>query len=186
MFWGDGAGIYYKDQVQGRTPYTTLWAIPLSKLMPPATHYNCAAKYWSCSWPTLQLTLLPVVLIAPGKPCAGKPFFSRPAAHPGPSDYRPADHITRRSAPASAFHGSSTKDSREGYPAPNAYTYEDVHKKIRPSNPPITLSPKYPEPYMGERRPGPGRSWCISWGRFIYDLHGPVSLGSMPDILMPL
>eukprot|EP00983_Pelagomonas_calceolata_P097746 1158274-Pelagomonas_calceolata.AAC.63 len=42
----------------------------------------------------------------------GKPFFSRAAAQPGPSDYSVRDNITRRSAPAASFHGSSIKVSR--------------------------------------------------------------------------
>jgi len=41
--------------------------------------------------------------------CAGKPFFSRPPAHPGPADYNVREDVTRRSAPAAGFHGSTIK-----------------------------------------------------------------------------
>uniref|UniRef100_A0A7S3VKE7 Uncharacterized protein n=1 Tax=Dunaliella tertiolecta TaxID=3047 RepID=A0A7S3VKE7_DUNTE len=85
----------------------------------------------------------------------GKPFFSRAAAQPGPSDYSVRDNITRRSAPAASFHGSSIKDSRDSYPAPNAYAYEDVHKVLHPANPPVTIAPRYPEPHSKDRKPGP-------------------------------
>jgi len=48
------------------------------------------------------------------------------------------------------------QDSREGYPAPNAYDVQEAHTALQTAQIPITMAPRYPEPYMNEKRPGPG------------------------------
>lgn len=50
----------------------------------------------------------------------------------------------------------TTQDSRRNYPAPNHYPCEDVHKFLRPHNPPLTMAPRYKVPSDKDRKPGPG------------------------------